>query len=295
MTRQTPLWLQAGSYPAAYDRRLIGSIWPTAAVTGCAVSVGGGMNMGVAPGTVVAPTANGTGSVLCYSDAAETVTAAAAPASGSNRIDLVVCQPRGNDLDGGANNDFIFTVVTGTAAATPVAPAVPAGAVVLAQVYIPGGSSSVTAGNITDRRVMTNPTNLYSARAYRQAAFVPTAVAPIVLDTASFDPSSGFNLGTGLYTCPAAGVYMVTGALSVSSTAAAQILVGTIQRNGTSTTSGGLANSTAAAQTLTSAMTDLISCAKGDTLALANGYNPFALNGVIGSALTYLAVQYLHA
>jgi hypothetical protein len=58
-------------------------------------------------------------------------------------------------LDGGANNDFLFTTVTGTAAASPSVPAVPPNAVALAQIYVPGGSASVTAGNIVDRRAPT--------------------------------------------------------------------------------------------------------------------------------------------
>jgi hypothetical protein len=98
------------------------------------------------------PTQNSTGSTLCVSDNVEQVTLAAAPASGNNRIDLIICQPRGNDLDGGSNNDFIFTSVTGTAAASPTVPPTPPGALTLAQIYVPGGSASVTAGNITDVR-----------------------------------------------------------------------------------------------------------------------------------------------
>ena len=37
-------------------------------------------------------------------------------------------------------------------AASPVAPATPANAVLMAQIFVPGGSSSVTAPNITDKR-----------------------------------------------------------------------------------------------------------------------------------------------
>jgi hypothetical protein len=153
MTRYSPLWLQQGSYAAGVDRRLIGALYPSGGVSGCAVSAGTGMTCNVAPGSVSVPTANNTGSTLCVSDAVENVTLSAAPASGTNRYDVIVCQPRGNDLDGGANNDFIFTVVTGTAAATPSVPAVAAGQLALANVYVPGGSASVSAGNITDRRV----------------------------------------------------------------------------------------------------------------------------------------------
>lgn len=156
MTRYTPLWEQAGSYAAAVDRRLIGALWPTAASSGCAVTVAAGtMNMNVAAGTVAAPAANNTGSVLCCSDAVEIVTSPAAPGAGSNRYDVVVCQPRGTDLDGGANNDFVFSVVSGTAAASPAVPATPAGAVALARILVAGGSASLNAANLTDVRPST--------------------------------------------------------------------------------------------------------------------------------------------
>jgi hypothetical protein len=90
-------------------------------------------------------------SVLCTSTAVETVTLDPAPPSGTNRIDLVVCTARSADW-GGANEDFVFAKVNGAQASSPVAPAVPAQSVALAQVYVAGGSAAVTAANITDRR-----------------------------------------------------------------------------------------------------------------------------------------------
>jgi hypothetical protein len=152
MTRYTPLWEQQGSYAASVDRRLLSALWPGAAVTGCAVTVSSGMTVNVAAGSVAVPTSNNTGSVLCSSDATEPVTLTAAPGAGTNRYDVIICQARGNDLDGGANNDFLFTMVTGTAAASPTVPATPNNAVALANIYVPGASASVTAGNITDVR-----------------------------------------------------------------------------------------------------------------------------------------------
>lgn len=149
MTRYTPQWLQAGSYAAGVDRRLIGALWPSAAVSGCAVTFASAMTVNIAAGQVAVPTSNGTGSLLCSSDAVEQVTLAAAPGSGTNRIDLVVCQARGNDVDGGSNNDFLFAAVTGTPAASPAAPAVPANAVALARILVPGGSAAITPANIT--------------------------------------------------------------------------------------------------------------------------------------------------
>jgi hypothetical protein len=160
MTRYTPLWEQAGSYPASVDRSLIASVAGAAGyplVRGCAVTVSAGtMNMNIAPGAVIVPTPNNTGSVSCYSDAVEVVTSPVAPASGSNRIDVVICQARGNDLDGGSNNDFLFQVIAGAAATagSEVVPATPAGAVALAQVRVIGGAASLNAANLIDRRIL---------------------------------------------------------------------------------------------------------------------------------------------
>jgi hypothetical protein len=109
------------------------------------------MTVNIAIGQVAVPSQNNTGSTLCSSDATDQVTLTAA--NGTNpRIDVVTCHPRGNDLDGGGNNDFIFDFVTGTPAASPTVPATPAGQVALAQILVPAQSASISAGNITDVR-----------------------------------------------------------------------------------------------------------------------------------------------
>jgi len=110
------------------------------------------MQLQVAAGQVAVPSQNSTGSTLCTSDANEYVTLPAAPGSGTNRIDLIICRPRGADLDGGTNNDWIWDSVQGTVAASPTVPATPAGTTTVAQVYVPGGAAAIVAGNITDVR-----------------------------------------------------------------------------------------------------------------------------------------------
>jgi hypothetical protein len=161
MTRFAPQWIQAAAYPAGVDRRLIGALWPVVAVTGMQVSPAAAMTVNIAAGQCAIPAANGTGSVLCSSDAIEQVTLAAAPASGQSRYDVIVAQARAQDLDGGANNDWLFTAVTGSASASPAPPALPQGTVALAQVLVPGASVTITAGNITDIRPgrLTQPWN----------------------------------------------------------------------------------------------------------------------------------------
>ncbi len=198
MTRYTPQWLQAGTYPASLDRRLIGALWPTAACSGCLVQAGAGMSVNVNAGQVAVPTQNNSGSTLCSSDAVEVVNIAASPPSGSNRIDVVICQPRGNDLDGGANTDFIFTTLQGAVASSPVAPAVPAGAVGLAQVYVGGGVASIVAGNITDVR----PSGLQVT--------IPVTMPRGVLGFAT-GPAVQIDATTGSTVCTLANIPVVTG------------------------------------------------------------------------------------
>jgi len=110
------------------------------------------MGVYVAAGQIAAPSANNTGSVLCTSDAQEVLNLNPAPPSGTDRYDVIICRPRGQDLDGGANDDFIFDFVSGTAAASPTVPATPAGCVALANVRVRGGSATVAAGDVADVR-----------------------------------------------------------------------------------------------------------------------------------------------
>jgi hypothetical protein len=159
VTRYTPLWLQSGSYPAGVDRRLIDALWPSrgagsaSASNGAAVTkVAGTMTVSIAPGAIVVPTANGTGAVLCVWDTAEVVTFAPAPGSGLQRFDSLILQPRGNDLDGGTNNDFVFSAVTGSPASSPVWPALPPGCATFAGMVIPGGVASLDTASLLDIR-----------------------------------------------------------------------------------------------------------------------------------------------
>ena len=75
---------------------------------------------------------------------AQSLTIAAAPGAPNNRIDLVVV----DEASGTAS------VVTGTPAGTPVAPALTAGKKQIAQISVPNGTSSIANGNITDLRAV---------------------------------------------------------------------------------------------------------------------------------------------
>jgi hypothetical protein len=169
MAHHGPLWTQSGSYPAQADRSLLGALWPAGGVRGGAVTaVLNTPTTSVAPGSAAVPLQSGQGSALCTWDTAEVIDHSPAPASGTSRIDLIVCQVRDPDLDGGANSDFILTLVKGQPAmmaeARPgedddegpvvepfagVAPAVPANALAIAQVTVPGGAANLNGATIT--------------------------------------------------------------------------------------------------------------------------------------------------
>jgi hypothetical protein len=155
MTRYTPLWQQAGSYPANYDRVLLNTIWPSPAASGApATAVANTMNVSIPAGTAAVVLQSGQNTALCRWDTAEVVTSPAAPAAGNSRIDSVVCQVRDPLLDSGVNNDFIFVVVPGAAVASnPQPPVIPPNAMEICRYTVPGGAANLNGVTVTDRRV----------------------------------------------------------------------------------------------------------------------------------------------
>lgn len=90
------------------------------------------------------------GSYGAYNDA--TVNLAISAADPTNpRIDLVVASVQDAQYSG-SNNQPVLQVITGTAAPSPSAPSAPASSVVLAQVAVAAGASSIVTANITDKR-----------------------------------------------------------------------------------------------------------------------------------------------
>lgn len=74
-------------------------------------------------------------------------------ADGSNpRIDLVGIQLRDPSAGGASGRDSIFSVVAGTAAASPSPPATPDSFLPLAEVSVSAGATSIVDANITDLR-----------------------------------------------------------------------------------------------------------------------------------------------
>lgn len=88
------------------------------------------------------------GALLIQNDGDVKVPLSAAP-SANSRIDVVYVKQNESRAPMSDGSDVpMFGVVKGTAAATPVAPSVPSGALALAQVLLPAGVSNTAAGGV---------------------------------------------------------------------------------------------------------------------------------------------------
>lgn len=88
------------------------------------------------------------GALLIQNDANVNVPIAAAP-SANSRIDVVYVKQHETRSPMSDDSDFpVFGVAQGVAAATPVAPGVPSGALALAQVLLPAGVSNTAASGV---------------------------------------------------------------------------------------------------------------------------------------------------
>ena len=159
MTLQTPpSWLQAGSYPAQYDRLTAQALWATTGIIGSsslAVTQNSpaGMSVRVASGwaAIVGTTTSNMGVYTIFNDATDTLTITTADPT-NPRIDLVCATVR-DAFYSGANNDVIFQVIAGTPAGSPVAPSLPANSISLATVAVGAAVTQINTANITDTRV----------------------------------------------------------------------------------------------------------------------------------------------
>lgn len=168
-TVNPPSYLQNGSHSALSDRLTIsgllqpgatglvsrGGVRATGDGNGLAVVAAATANNTVVvhAGTCFVPEADGTGVYACHNDADVTLTVPSASTTQSRR-DLVVAQVNDSTFSGSSDN-WTLTIVQGTpSSGTPVAPAVPANALALADYLVPASSSTnVTNANINDRRV----------------------------------------------------------------------------------------------------------------------------------------------
>jgi hypothetical protein len=237
------------------------------------------------------------GAYYCYNDNSTgkvPLTIAAANAS-NPRIDVVGIQVSDSQYSG-STNSWALTVVTGTAAASPVVPTFPANFLPLALVWVPAAASNIVAADIVDLRVSYNR-NPYRARAYNTAAqaLPPNAATTIVYNTIEYDPAGSINLSAGTFTAPVSGLYAAGGAVNVSITSAS---VGIFQygvyKNGAEYDRLFFAELSApSSYGQLMAGSGIVMCNAGDTISFA-GYQPNTENTPAGyTFMQYMAVTLL--
>jgi hypothetical protein len=162
--RTPPSWLQNGSHPAENDRLTTQALFNTTGIIGSsslAVTQNSPANMSVLVASgwaaIVGTTQSNMGTYVAYNDASLSGTITTANPS-NPRIDLV-CLTINDAYYTGSLNNVTLNIVAGTPASSPSVPATPANSIVLAQVAVGAGVTSITTANITDKRVATT-TNL---------------------------------------------------------------------------------------------------------------------------------------
>lgn len=117
------------------------------------VTVTSGMGISIAAGAAIIPSAAGAtdGAYRAYNNQARSLTVTTSDPT-NPRIDIVVIGV--NDLGTSSSTTFI-EIVAGTPASSPSAPATPPDTILLANIAVGAGVSSINSGNITDQRFYT--------------------------------------------------------------------------------------------------------------------------------------------
>lgn len=309
MTIRTPSWLQAGSYPAENDRLLLEALLggslnttPSVGIVGpsdFAVTASGtpDMNVHIATGAAfIQGTETTTQGVYGFvSDASVAVLMGASDGT-NDRISLIVAQILDAGYSGASNIGQIVEVA-GTPASSPVAPATPKNAIVLAQVRVPKLATSITNANITDKRVIFRPLGDHNVnvRAHRTAAW-STGTGGIyvgfVYDTTDSDPGGRFNASTGVYTVNVAGRYEVKAKVRATSSAVNQTIGLAVFKNGLEHSAGPWNIMPLSGANLDAAVAATVSCVVGDTLQLFAICSTAGLTGAVGTNDVYCTVDY---
>ncbi len=156
----TPVFIQAGSHPAALVRRALGGmlghrggILTPYDLLVSQRSAGANMSIDVGEGmvAVLGQESAYQGTYIVEARGITNLSISAADATLARR-DLVIVRVRDSEYSGGTDEASI-EVVTGTPSGSPSDPALPSGTVfVLARVAVAAGATSISSGSITDLR-----------------------------------------------------------------------------------------------------------------------------------------------
>ena len=162
----------AGTFPANAYRMINGAAFMRSGAAGVSgqvqarsgvlgykslkVAASSGLTVSVASGAGVLQGSGATqGPYVLVNNADDTITLNTANATLARKDAVVARVYDLTDGVGGNGNQWIIDKVTGTPAASPVLPSIPTDAMLLAEVNVLAAASTITSGNIVDRRVFT--------------------------------------------------------------------------------------------------------------------------------------------
>lgn len=232
MTAQNPaIFLQAESHPAEDVRRWIGSLYDhqsgVLGIDALEVTEKSGtpdMSVDVATGKGILAGDESTYQGSYFVENRGTTNLAISAADGTNpRIDLVVAKVEDSGYSG-ATDEWSLAIVTGTPAASPVAPTQPATSLVLASVLVAAASSDVDDADITDSRTKIGPLpyspGVKATRTTGQAITLSTHTALFLSGSTLWDTDSFHGSPATDFVVPAgrAGRYSLVGACEWATT-----------------------------------------------------------------------------
>jgi hypothetical protein len=203
-------------------------------------------------------------------------------------------QVRDNALDSGGNNDFIFSAVTGTpAASNPAVPATPTNALVMYRILVPGGVANLNTATLTDRRMSLSPKDVLHSRMARTAAYtIPASAANLPFDTVQQDNYGLWVPASNGWVCPVAGLYAVSWSLLMQALAATQSLYAWVAKNGAQGQSQYQNGAALNGNYTNAAYVGAIACVAGDVLSVqTSASSNAALNQ--GAPYNYASCDYL--
>jgi len=135
------------------------------------------------------------------------------------------------------------------------------------------------------------PTPTSNLRAYRNAAgTIPTTWSQVRYDVINWDTDSAYNTGTGAYTVPRAGRYLVDAQIQAPATGNRQQIGLAIYLNGVMTADGVTGFSGNAGDQMSIEMSDTLTCAVGDSITF-QAYASATLNVSTGTTNTYATID----
>lgn len=160
-----PLGIGSGVHPA------------TGNPLGVATSSGLSVTVGTGYATIQSASANG-GAYIATLDSAQTLTCNTASTTYA-RIDSLCITV--NDV-GTSSSTVVVQIVTGTPAASPVAPTLPADSLLLCNITVPANATTLTSGNLSDQRTYMSAVG--GITAVQSSAFYPTVgfVGQVIYD-----------------------------------------------------------------------------------------------------------------